>query len=62
VVLSIPVRIAYYYSVDRAGRPVSAQENASRRSGKVAQRDHARRYGYAYTGCFITLMIKMKEC
>lgn len=52
------VRIAYYYSVDRAGRPVSAQENASRRSGKVAQCGHARRYGQTYTGC---LMIKMEE-
>lgn len=48
------IRIAYYYSVNRAGRPVSAQENASRRSGKVAQRDHARSYGQAYTGCLIT--------
>lgn len=52
--LSMPVRIAYYYSVDRAGRPVSAQENASRRSEKVAQRGHAHRYGQAYTGCLIT--------
>lgn len=42
------VRIAYYYSVDRAGRPVAAQENASRRSGKVARRGHARRYEQAY--------------
>lgn len=50
----MPVRIAYYYSVDRAGRPVSAQENASRRSRKVAQRGHARSYGQAYTGCLIT--------
>lgn len=48
------VRIAYYYSADRAGRPVSAQENASRRSGKVTQRGHARRYGQAYIGCLTT--------
>lgn len=47
------VCIAYYYSVDRAGRPVSVQENASRRSRKVAQRSHARRYEQVYTGCLI---------
>lgn len=52
--LSVSVRIAYYYSADRAGRPVSAQENASRRSGKVTQRGYARRYGQAYIGCLIT--------
>jgi len=31
------MRAAYYYSVERAGCPVSAQENASRRSEKVTQ-------------------------
>lgn len=45
--------IAYYYSTDRAGRPVSEQENASRRSGKAARRGHARRYEQMYTGCLI---------
>lgn len=43
-ILSIHVRIAYYYSVGRTGCPASAQENASRRSGKVVHRGHVHRY------------------